>query len=136
MPVTLDMSTAQPLSAPPVTLDMSTAQPIGQEKQAAPLQPYDPVKFGRFTTEENYPKWAATPPKSGPFTKPGEYEAWTGAHLSPKEALKESARGPAMGAAVVAPLLTGGASLPVQALVSGASGAAQTKLEGGSNEAS
>jgi hypothetical protein len=48
--------------------------------------------------------------------------------------LKDAATAPAMGAAVAAPVFTGGASLPVQSLVSGASGAAQTKLTGGSNK--
>lgn len=105
-------------------------------KAPPPLQPYDTSKFGRFTNEANYPMWAATPPKAGPFIKPGEYEAWTGAHLSPADMLKESARALAMGAATVAPLLTGGASLPVQAAVAGASGAAQTALEGGTPKAS
>jgi hypothetical protein len=113
----------------------SIAQPI-QPQSATPLQPYDPAKFGHFTSEANYPQWAAIPPKAGPYTKPGEYEAWTGAHLSPKEALEEAARGPAMGAATVAPMLTGGASLPVQSGVMGLAGAAQSKLSGGSNEES
>ncbi len=48
--------------------------------------------------------------------------------------LKDSAMGPAMGAATIAPMLTAGASLPVQALVGAASGAAQSKLLGGSNK--
>ena len=34
-PVTLDMSTAQPIATAPVTLDMSTAQPIGSAPQAS-----------------------------------------------------------------------------------------------------
>ena len=34
-PVTLDMSTAQPIQAPPVTLDMSTAAPINAQPSAA-----------------------------------------------------------------------------------------------------
>jgi hypothetical protein len=64
---------------------------------------------------------------------PGAAEKAMGAGRSPSEILLDSARGPAMGAAVVAPMLTGGASLPIQAAVSGASGAAQSKLTGGSN---
>ncbi|MGC2102053.1 MAG: hypothetical protein WA651_16865 [Candidatus Sulfotelmatobacter sp.] len=55
--------------------------------------PYDAAAFGRYTTPENYEKWASTPPKSGPTARPGEYEAWTGAN-SPggaKETLKNAA---------------------------------------------
>src|ERR1039458_4952897 len=103
-------------------------------KSAPALQPYSLKNFGRYTTEENYPTWAATPPKAGPYIKPGEREAWTGAHLSPMDTLNASLQGPAMAAATVAPMLTGGASLPVQAAVMGASGAAQAKLTGGSNK--
>lgn len=44
--------------------------------------------------------------------------------------LKDAARGPAYGAAVVAPMLTGGASLPIQMGVGAASGAAQSALGG------
>jgi len=52
---------------------------------------------------------------------------------TPGEILKDSALAPAIGASVIAPILTGGASLPVQMGVGAASGAAQSKLEGGSN---
>ncbi len=65
---------------------------------AEQLQPYDKAKFGRFTTEENYPTWAKTQPKVGPDLKPGEYEAWTGAHLSPSDSLKASGEAVAGGA--------------------------------------
>lgn len=51
------------------------------------LQPYDAKAFGRYTTPENYEKWASTQPKIGPDSKPGEYEAWTGAHMSNAETL-------------------------------------------------
>lgn len=48
--------------------------------------------FKRYTTPENYEKWASTPPKSGPDSKPGEYEAWTGANTpgGAMETLKNS----------------------------------------------
>jgi hypothetical protein len=51
------------------------------------LQPYD-AKFARYTTPENYEQWAHTPPKIGPESKPGEYEAWTGAHGTTTDALE------------------------------------------------
>lgn len=114
----------------------SSGAPVNWDAPAQKLQPYDPAKFGRYTTADNYANWAATPPKAGPLTKPGEYEAWTGAHLSPSDTLKVSAQAPALGLATVAPLMTGGMSLPVQAAVGGLSGAAQTALEGGSGKAS
>jgi hypothetical protein len=72
---------------------------------------------------------------AGPFAKPGEAEKAMGEGATKSQLLMEAARGPALGAAAVAPMLTGGASLPVQAAVSGLSAAAQTKLEGGSNKA-
>lgn len=124
--VSWDAAPPQSASAPPQ---------VNWDAPAQKLQPYDPAKFGRYTTADNYANWAATPPKAGPLTKPGEYEAWTGAHLSPSDTLKLSAQAPALGLATVAPLMTGGMSLPVQAAVGGLSGAAQTKLEGGSDAA-
>lgn len=48
--------------------------------------------------------------------------------------LKDAARPVAIGAAVAAPIATAGASIPVQMAVGGLSGAAQSKLEGGSNK--
>lgn len=71
---------------------------------------------------------------AGPYTEPGAAEEEMVGGVSTGQFLKDSARGPAMGLATVAPMLTGGASLPVQAAVSGAAGAAQSKLEGGSNK--
>lgn len=52
--------------------------------------PYNAKAFGRYTTPENYEKWASTQPKTGPDSKPGEYEAWTGANTPGgyKETLK------------------------------------------------
>jgi hypothetical protein len=57
----------------PAGATFSPVQPL-----ASTLPPFDPRVAGRYTTEENYPKWAATQPKIGPDTKPGEYEAWSG----------------------------------------------------------
>jgi hypothetical protein len=60
---------------------------------APKFAPYNAAAFGRYTTPENYEKWASTPPKSGPNARPGEYEAWTGANTPGgyKETLKNSA---------------------------------------------
>lgn len=62
-PVTLDMSTAQPIQAPPVTLDMSTAQPITP-------QPGFLKRLGQSlgvpTSEEEFKK-AISPVKIGPI---------------------------------------------------------------------
>lgn len=139
-PIDYDTLAAQHGGSTAVDYDALAAQHGGTASSApvppkAALQPYDASKFGRFTSEENYPKWAATSPEAGPLTKPGEYEAWTGAHLSPSDTLKVSAQAPALGLATVAPLMTGGMSLPIQAAVGGLSGAAQAKLEGGSDKA-
>ena len=52
MPITIDMSTAQPIqAAAPVTLDMSTAEPLSNTS-AAPKQPYrsGQDKWGSYTT--------------------------------------------------------------------------------------
>jgi len=56
--------------------------------------PYNAAAFGRYTTPKNYEKWAATQPKSGPDSKPGEFEAWTSANTPGgyKETLKNSLR--------------------------------------------
>src|ERR1700688_3905397 len=78
--------------------------------------PYS-AAFSRYTTPENYEKWASTPPKSGPDSKPGEYEAWTGANTpgGAMETLKNS----------LTPLpyaaLAGGAALGVTAIPEAAS---------------
>lgn len=64
----------------PVRAD-TTVTPAGQTR----FMPYDATKFGRYTTPENYEKWAGTQPKIGPDSKPGEYEAWVGAHLTPRD---------------------------------------------------
>ena len=78
--------------------------------------PYE-AAFSRYTTPENYEKWASTPPKSGPDSKPGEYEAWTGANTpgGAMETLKNSLR-PLPYAA-----LAGGAALGVTAIPEAAS---------------
>jgi hypothetical protein len=55
--------------------------------------PYNAAAFGRYTTPENYEKWASVHPKIGPDSKPGEYEAWTSANTPGgyKETLKNAA---------------------------------------------
>lgn len=89
----------------------------------------------KWTPVSEAPKLARDPNANvGPFAKPGEAERVMGEGLTPAQILANSARGPAMAAATVAPMLTGGASLPVQAAVTGLSGAAQSKLEGGSDK--
>ena len=64
---------------------------------------------------------------------PGAAERQMGAGRTLQQILMDSLRGPAMGAATALPIMTAGASIPVQAAVMGASGAAQSKLQGGSN---
>lgn len=63
----------------------------GTDSEEKPkFAPYNAAAFGRYTTPENYEKWASTQPKIGPDSKPGEYEAWTGANTpgGTKETLK------------------------------------------------
>lgn len=48
------------------------------------------------------------------------------------QVLKEEGKGIALGASVVAPIVTGGASIPIQALVNAASGGVQSAVTGGS----
>ena len=64
---------------------------------------------------------------------PGEAERKMGEGRSTGEILKDAAVAPAYAAATVAPMMTGGLSLPLQMGVSGASAAAESKLTGGSN---
>jgi hypothetical protein len=56
--------------------DAQASSTVNQSKFA----PYNAAAFGRYTTAENYEKWASTHPKTGPDAKPGEYEAWSGAN--------------------------------------------------------
>jgi hypothetical protein len=51
-----------------------------------------------------------------------------------RQSLVDSVRGPALGVATVAPMATGGLSVPLQMGVSGLAGAAQDKLLGGDND--
>lgn len=84
---------------PPATPPAGSKVAIPQGAQVADaepetprgLQPYDAGSHGRFTTPENYEKWAKTPPTIGPESKPGEYEAWMGAHQSPADTLETTA---------------------------------------------
>jgi hypothetical protein len=67
-----------------IAIDENTPPP------APKFAPYNAASFGRYTTPENYEKWASTQPKIGPDSKPGEYEAWTSANTPGgyKETLK------------------------------------------------
>src|SRR5713226_1411377 len=83
---------------PPVEQDTPVQDSSGMNFDAAPVKqdtpanqvqhaenknfaPYDAKTFGKFTTPENYEKWASGPqPKAGPNSKPGEYEAWMSAN--------------------------------------------------------
>ena len=51
-----------------------------------------------------------------------------------RTSLYDAALGPAMGTASALPIVTAGASIPVQSAIMGLSGAAQSKLQGGSNK--
>jgi len=90
---------------------------------------------GQFTAADldKQPSAYETETRSGPYAPAGAAEKAMGEGRTPGEILKDSALAPAIGASVIAPILTGGASLPVQMGVGAASGAAQSKLEGGSN---
>jgi hypothetical protein len=75
--------------------DESTQQTqVGNDPGKPKFAPYNVAAFGRYTTPENYEKWASTQPKIGPDSKPGEYEAWTSANTpgGAKETLKDSLR--------------------------------------------
>jgi len=91
----------------PTTIPAQTSLPagatFGEPAEAAAtiaadgtpkFAPYSASSFGRYTTPENYEKWASTPPKSGVDSRPGEYEAWTGANTpgGAKETLLNSAK--------------------------------------------
>ena len=102
-------------------------QPVTITPDGAPAQSQGPVTI---TPDSAY----ETATRSGPYAPAGAAEKAMGEGRTPGEILKDSARAPAIGASVIAPILTGGASLPVQAAVGAASGAAQSKLEGGSNK--
>jgi hypothetical protein len=65
--------------------------------------------------------------------EPGVAESAMGFGSSISDTLKDSAKAPLLGAATIAPMVTGGASIPVQMTVGAASGAAQSKLLGGDN---
>jgi hypothetical protein len=61
--------------------DESTQQTqVGNDPGKPKFAPYNAASFGRYTTPENYEKWASVHPKIGPDSKPGEYEAWTSAN--------------------------------------------------------
>ena len=104
----------------------SGLSPLEQLAQSGPTQntnpsqgqptllPYDPDKFGRYTTAENYPQWASKPPAAGPNLKPGESEAWIGAHLTPRQGLTSAAK-------AAAPALLAPAAGPVAGAVDAAS---------------
>jgi|SRR5882672_10464338 len=66
---------------------------------------------------------------AGPYTQPGAAEAAMGAY-GPVQTLKDSGRMLASGANFAAPIMTGGASLPVQMATYGATGGAQAAAEG------
>ena len=121
-PTSTPTPTAQPQGTPssPSTTNPyaefgGIAIPDENEKSAPKFAPYN-AAFGRYTTPENYEKWASTPPKSGPNARPGEYEAWQGAntHGGPKETLTNAAKttgeaglafGTAMGVAAIPEVL-------------------------------
>src|SRR5580704_17250076 len=83
------MSAGQPTGtapAPKPTGDifdqLVAGTPDTATKDGPTLQPYSEAAFGKYTTPEDYLRWATTQPENGPDAKPGEYEAWTRAHLS------------------------------------------------------
>jgi hypothetical protein len=71
-------------------------------------KPYS-AAYSKFTTPENYQNWLKTAPKAGPNIKPGEYEAWTGAHTpgGAKQTLTDAAKPVIAGAATGAVALGG-----------------------------
>ena len=77
------------------------------------VAPYSDA-YSRFTSQQNYNQWVRTPPATGPYAKPGEYEAWTGAHTpgGPMETLQNSATTVAYGGIAAGTALTGTAAAP------------------------
>ena|ERR1700730_2904672 len=95
-PQTNQPSSGMTFDAQPVQQDTPVSAPAdsGMTFDSAPVQadttierdgkprfaPYNAASFGRYTTPENYEKWASVQPKIGPDSRPGEYEAWTSAN--------------------------------------------------------
>jgi hypothetical protein len=69
--------------------------------------------------------------QAGPYTPAGQYESSTGFGAPIKNQMKSAAHMAAMGANVAAPIMTAGASLPIQSAIQGGLGALQTATEGG-----
>ena len=94
-------------------LGAEASEQNNQEQPAPKFAPYDASKFGRYTTPENYEKWASQQPKIGPDSKPGEYEAWTSANTpgGVKQTLTDAAI-PLAAGTVAATAALGGAAIP------------------------
>jgi hypothetical protein len=103
--VSVDASQSPATAQPTTPSSPSTTNPLAEfggiaipdentPPSAPKFAPYNAAAFGRYTTPENYEKWASTQPKIGPDSKPGEYEAWTSANTPGgyKETLKDSLR--------------------------------------------
>lgn len=99
--------------------------------KALGTKPPGPPNAGLAPAAGGTPPLALNPNFKYDPERPGSGEIGGGPDIM--TALKNAARGPAMGAAAAAPIMSAGASVPVQAAVMGASGAAQSKLQGGSN---
>ena len=129
-------SIAQPTT--PADPFASIAKPTGAGASASPVAPAPNAGLA--------PAVGAPPAKGilpapvdqdrqpgGVFGPAGAYEASTGAGKTNKQQAAESLRDTGRAVAAVAPVVTMGASLPVQAAVAAGSGALGTKAEGGTN---
>lgn len=91
--------------------------------------PAAPNPIGQASTQAQYDVQAA-----GPYTKPGAAEAGMGFGTPASETLSNAGQAVAKGANYAAPIMTGGASLPVQMAVQGAASGADTAVGGGSGK--
>jgi len=110
---------------------LSTSRPVSTQPRGPALPVPAELQPGMVLTHQGPMKFSDAIKSQAPGV-PEEAMGWG---RSIGQTLRDSAQAPAMGMATLAPIMTGGASLPVQALVTAASGAADTKLMGGSNKA-
>lgn len=89
---------------------------------SAPVAPEKPYQRPSFSDLQSSPSLGAM---GGMTTRKADFQA-------AGQVLKEEGKGVAYGASAVAPIVTGGASIPIQMLVNAASGGVQSATTGGS----
>lgn len=113
---------AEVVSRPPLAIPSGPSLPIPKELQIGNV----------LTSQGAMPYRQAI--VSGPLQPAGQAEQAMGFGVPAKQTLQESGRAAALGAVNTLPVMTAGASIPLQTAVMGGAGAAQSKLQGGSNK--